>query len=718
MADTSATFSESWYRVAGQRISLRPGVVVHRQNFRGERWIVLENPFSNQFFRLRPGAYEFVARLRPDRTVEEVWKECLERFPDSAPGQEQAIQLLSQLYYSNLLQYDNAADAAQLFERFKKRRQREIGSRFLNIMFMRFPLIDPDRFLVRTLKVVGKLINPIGALFWLVVVGFGVKTVVDNASGLWDETQGVLAPGNLPLLYLALIFVKTLHEFGHAYLCRKWGGEVHTMGIMLMIFTPIPYMDATSAWGFRSKWRRALVGAGGMMVELFVAAIAAFIWANTGPGATHSIAHNIMFVASVSTLIFNVNPLLRFDGYYILSDLVEVPNLHQSSTGHLRHVFERYLFGVKKSHSPALTTSGAWGYATFGVMSGVYRVIVFAGILLAIADQFLIVGLLMAAICLISWVTVPLIKFGTYLVSSPRLDRVRGRAITVTAAVAAVVLLLVQWIPFPNHVRAPGVVRAAERTELATATAGEVKALLVRPGSQVTAGQGLIELRNRELELDLQQTLARAEEVEARLLKAMKEESADLKPLMQTKAAIADRLEKLRADVESLTVRARHDGIWVAPGIEDYVGRFLTRGSPVGLLVNPRTFTFVATVLQEDAKAVIAQQQPTAEVRLLGRVGTALPVSALQVIPGEQRVLPSPALGWRGGGDVPVELNDERGNKAAEPYFKVIGAIPANAGMPLFDGASGRIRFDLPSEPLLTGWMRRLWQLLQKRYQM
>lgn len=717
-APGSATFSESWYRVSGQRISLRGGVVARRQNFRGERWIVLENPFSNQFFRLRPAAYEFVARLRPDRAVEEVWRECMERFPDEAPGQEAAIQLLSQLYFANLLQYDTAADAAQLFERYKKRRQREVGARWLNIMFMRFPLLDPDRFLVRTLKVVGKLINPVGALLWAIVVFLGIKTVADNAGSIWDETQSVLAPGNLPFLYLALIIVKTLHEFGHAYFCRKWGGEVHTMGIMLMIFTPIPYVDATSAWGFRSKWRRALVGSAGMIVELFVAAIAAFIWANTAPGATHSVAHNIMFVASVSTLIFNINPLLRFDGYYILSDLIEVPNLHQSSTKQLRHLFEKYLFGVKKSHSPALTTRGAWGYATFGIASGVYRLIVFAGILVAIADHFLIIGLVMAAVCLISWVTVPLIKFVTYLGNSPRLDRVRGRAIAVTVGLAAIVITIIQLIPFPNHARAPGVIRATERTELATETAGVVAEIVARPGARVAKDAPLLRMENRELELELQQITAQAAEVEARLLKATKDESADLKPLRQTKVAVTERLEKLRVDVEKLTVRARHDGVWVAPGVQDYIGRYLTRGAPLGLLLNPEKFEFVATVLQEDAKAVISSDLTGAEVRLIGQVGTALPVTNVRIIPGEQRMLPSPALGWRGGGEVPVELDDERGNKAAEPYFKVLGAIPADAGVVLFDGASGRIRFDLPSEPLLTGWARSLWQLLQKRYRL
>ena len=164
MTDSPPTFSESWYRIAKQRIYLRPSVKVRRQNFRGQRWIVLENPFSNQFFRLRPAAYEFVARLRPDRTVEEVWKECLERFPDEAPGQEAVIQLLSQLYLTNLLQYDLAADASKLFERYEKTRQREKRAKLLNVMFMRFPLLDPDQFLVRTLPIARLLISAIGAV--------------------------------------------------------------------------------------------------------------------------------------------------------------------------------------------------------------------------------------------------------------------------------------------------------------------------------------------------------------------------------------------------------------------------------------------------------------------------------------------------------------------------------------------------------------------------
>src|SRR3954469_11534392 len=199
MAEIPQTFSESWYRIANQRIALRTGVNVRRQNFRGERWIILENPFSNQFFRLKPAAYEFIARLRADRTVSEVWKECMERFPDASPGQEQVIQLLSQLYHANLLQYAEASDSAQLFQRYQRVRQREIQSRWLNIMFMRFPLFDPDEFLDRTIGFVGNLISPLGAILWLAFVGWGFKLAFDNWNLLLEQSEGILAPQNLAL---------------------------------------------------------------------------------------------------------------------------------------------------------------------------------------------------------------------------------------------------------------------------------------------------------------------------------------------------------------------------------------------------------------------------------------------------------------------------------------------------------------------------------------
>lgn len=717
MSDAPATFSESWYRVASQRLALRPTVRARRQLFRGERWIVLEDPFTNQFFRVRPEVYEFLGRLSPDRTVEEVWKECFERFPLTAPGQEAIIQILAQLYHSNLLQYSMAVDAADLFRRFEKTRKREIRSRLMNIMFARFPLLDPDRFLVRTLPWVGKLISPIGAFLWFIVVGWALKVAADHAPSLRDQAQSVVAPDNLFLLYAGLIIVKTLHEFGHAYICRHFGGEVHVMGVLLMIFTPVPYMDATSAWGFRERYKRVLVGSGGMIVELFVAALATFVWASTGIGLIHNLAYNIMLVASVSTLLFNLNPLLRFDGYYILSDLIGIPNLTQRSMQQLRALAERYLFGVRKAKGPGSTRSEAVWLSIFGAMSGVYRIFLFAGILLVIADQFLLVGLIMAAVCAVVWVATPIVRLTSYLGSNPSLGRHRSRAITVTLGLAAVALIFLQYIPFPSHFRAPGVIQSRQWMELHSRTSGRVIQLLAKPGAPVQSGQPLVQMENPEIGIQLAGARAGLIEVETRIRQALHESTPNLKPLESLKESMMKTIERLEREQSELTVRASQNGLWLIPESEGLIGRWLAKGGVIGALIDTNQFQFQATILQEDGDRIFHQPPTTAEVRLTGEAGRRLRVESIRVIPGEQRQLPSAALGWRAGGPVPTAARDNEGRQAAEPFFEVNGNVSDPAGALLLHGKAGWIRFDLPNEPLLPRWIRSLRQLLQTRYQ-
>lgn len=716
--DSPSTFSESWHRVASQRICLRLGVRVRRQNFRGQRWFILENPFGNQFFRLRPAAYEFVGRLRPDRTVEEVWKECLERFPDDAPGQEAVMQLLSQLYLANLLQYDLAADASQLFERQEKTRQRETRSRFLNIMFLRIPLLDPDQFLVRTLPWVKHLIGQFGAMLWLIVVGVGVKTVIDNWDRVRGEGQSVLAPDNLFLLYAGLVLIKTVHEFGHAYFCRRYGGEVHVMGVMFMIFTPTPYMDATSSWGFRKRSQRALVGAAGMIVELFFAAIAVVVWANTGNGTIHSLAYNMMFVASVSTLVFNLNPLLRFDGYYILSDLLGIPNLHQRSLKHLRHLGERYLFGLKKSQSPALTRSEAAWLTVFGITSGIYRVVVFGGILLFVADRFLLIGMVMALVCAIAWVLRPSVMFINYLAASQQLARNRVRAITVSSGIAAALILLLQFVPFPDHYRAPGILESQRWTEVHTLTGGQIVGVLARPGSTVTNGQALLRIENTELDLEIAAVRASIDEVRARLRNALHGSAPDLKPLTSRLDSLTQRLNRLNRDRDQLEIRSPQSGVWTSPEIEEWIGRWMPRGTPLGMVIDPGRFEFVSTVRQEDGEMLFSGGKPGAQVRLFGEAGRVLMLGEPRIIPAEQRNLPSAALGWSAGGEVAVSSRDPQGVQAVEPFFEVRAPIADSADAVLFHGRAGKVRFDLQSSPLLPRAVRWFRQLVQKRYQL
>ncbi|MGB2824989.1 MAG: peptidase M50, partial [Phycisphaerae bacterium] len=449
MANANPTFSESWYRVADLRPRLRATVRTHRQHFRGGTWHVVQDPTNNSFFRLHPAAYRFVAMLDGRRTVSSAWRVCIERLGDEAVTQNEAIQVLGQLYAANLLQADLPPDAEGLFQRYRKRRGREVVGHITSFLFIRIPLLDPDRLLNALVGVVGAAFTPAGFVVWLAVVAAGAFLAFGSWRELTGQTEALLNAGylarNLPLMYGAFVLAKVLHELGHGFACKKFGrrerggGEVHAMGVMFLVFLPMPYVDASSAWMLRSKLRRIIVSAAGMMTELALAAVAAVVWVWTADAAEpwqrglHAAAFGLMFIAGVATLVFNANFLLRFDGYYILSDLLEIPNLSSRSRQYIAQVVKRLAWGARQVLNPAQSAGEAAWLAAYGVAATAFRIYICVKILLMLTERFFFVGVLLAAAAAVMWVLVPLGKFVHYLLASPELARVRGRALAVTA---------------------------------------------------------------------------------------------------------------------------------------------------------------------------------------------------------------------------------------------------------------------------------------------
>lgn len=716
MSEIEKTFSESWYRVAPLQVKLRMHVRVHRQRFRGENWYILEDPFNNQYFRLRPEAYDFVSRLGPGWTVEEAWRACLKNNPEQAPGQEEVIQLLAQLFQANLIHTEMPADVASLFKRYKRRRQREIQSKLVSFMFTRFPLIDPDGFLKRLLPIVGKFISPLGAMIWVAFVLLGLKNVVEHMPELAEESRNVLAPGNLFLLYTGIVFLSILHEFGHAFTCRKYGGEVHTMGIMLLVFTPLPYVDTSASWTFRERWQRILVAFAGMISDFFVASIAVLIWANTGPGTLHDLAYNMMFAASVSTLLFNGNPLLRFDGYYILADLLNIPNLYSRAQNQLKYFFEHYLFGVRQTHPVASTREEAAWLSVYGVASTIYRVFLFAAIAFFVGHQFLAAGIILAFFLIIAWGVVPFGKFLHYLSTSPKLDRTRNRAVGISAALIGIPFVLLYFVPFPNGFVAPGVVESREFSYVSPQTEGRVVEVLTSTGSKVEEGTPLVRLENPELEIDLAEARAQLKEARARRQRALEQNSRELGAAKELIAAHQSEIESLNQERENLVIRASRDGFWSAPDLHRSIGQWAERGHSLGILLDDRDFRFSAVISQEEASRLFSGEILDAKIRVAGQSYRKLNVADLVMIPMQQKDLPSASLGYRGGGNVAVAQGDGSGTEASESFFEVRGIVDASQVESLFHGQRGKIRMTLPSEPLLRQWIRSFQQLVQKHY--
>jgi putative peptide zinc metalloprotease protein len=276
---SQSLYSTNWYRVAGLKPRLRSHIEIHRHHYREELWYVMQDHSSGRFQRFTPAAYQLIGLMDGRRTVQEIWDASRSRLAEDAPTQEDFVRLLSQLHAVDALQGDVQPDPAELAKRQEKRRFGWWKQTIRSPLFVRFPILDPERFLTRFRWLARPVFSWPGLVLWLVVVIPALIQVGVHWTELTQNiTDRVLAPHNLLILWLTFPFLKAFHEFGHAFAVKTSGGEVHEMGIMLLVFTPIPYVDASAASAFRRKRERALVGAAGMLIEFFFAALAVFVW--------------------------------------------------------------------------------------------------------------------------------------------------------------------------------------------------------------------------------------------------------------------------------------------------------------------------------------------------------------------------------------------------------------------------------------------------------
>ncbi|NQU75260.1 MAG: hypothetical protein HQ546_02960 [Planctomycetes bacterium] len=727
------TFSESWYRVAALRPRLRSTVQVHRQHYRGQLWYVLQDPSNNQFYRQNEAAYHFVALLDGRRTMAEVWEACNQQLGDSAPTQGEAIQLMGQLYASNLIQCELPPDAQGLFQMYKKRVHREVKSYLTNLLFIRIPLIDPDRFLEKWVGVFGKIFTLYGLAVWLVLVSVGLYFVIGKWGALANQAESVLDPANLPLLYVSFILIKVFHEFGHAFACKKFGlqaggGEVHVMGVMFLVFNPLPYVDASSSWAFRERRRRVTVAAAGMFVELAVASIAAVIWARTSTdNPVHAITYNMMFIASVSTVLFNANPLLRFDGYYILSDLLEIPNLRQRATQYLQYLVKRYAWSVRHARNPAHTQGERAWFVFYGTASTIYMFFLYSRILLFVADKLFFLGMLLAMAAFVMWVLVPLGKLVRYLFTSPELMRSRGRAMLSVMGVLALAVIGFGLIPAPDRHRAQGVVEPDMMMVVYAQTDGKVtnylpSGVVVSPGNEP-----LVQAENPELSAKKKQLLVDRNIAEIRRRQAQAEgETAKYQALGEQVAALNEHIAQVTQELAHLTVTAKVPGTWVAPNIDRMLGAYAKRGDRIGLVASLDELIIRSTATQDEAVQLIGEALRAgvlkAEIRVKGRPDLTFTGSAgpedIRKAGGNQ--LPSASLGYNAGGSMATASDDRQGMKTTERFFeiRIRPQLDSQASPPVIlqPGQRVVVRFDMPNKPLIAQWWRSLLQLVQRRF--
>ena len=712
-----STFSESWYQVADARVALLPTVKAQPQRYRGKPWVMLEDPYSQRYFRVTPEAHAFLKSLSTERSVDELWHEHALAHPDRVPGQDEVVRLLSQLHLSNLLHFKGQPHNDLIFERSRSMRRRESVGKLMAFLYVRVPLVNPDRWLDRLQPLLLRMTGPWAWALWWVVLLAGGATVIEHRDALAQHSQGMLAVSNLGWLYLSLTLVKVLHELAHAFVCKRYGAHVPTMGVMFLILTPLPYIDATATWSLRSKWQRAHVGAAGMLAELFIAAVGALVWAHTGDGLVHSVAFNVMVVGSVSSLLFNGNPLVRFDAYYILADLVEIPNLYQKGQQQWLYFANRWLLGLRNSMSPATDPSEWWWFTAYGAAAFFYRISITISIVMFVTDQWFGVGLLMAATTAFGMLVMPARKLISHL-AGPALHGRRSRALTAVALLVGLLYLLLVWSPMPYAMRAPGVLEARNSSMIYSEVPGMMVELPARHGQALRRGDLIARLRNPDLELQLELSRLQRREIQAQQRLALLRMPADVAPLQQRLDVLDNRIKELEDIIAGLVLHAAHDGEWVAPQLHERLGGWLERGFALGEVIDRTHFRFTAVVEQDMAAQLFQAEQHTGGLRLHGQASQLIKAEQIGLVPYQRQKLASPALGFLGGGDVAVRPDDSSGTQTAEAFFEIHASIADTslAMVSAYHGLSGVLRIDLPARPLYERAREALMQVLQKRY--
>jgi putative peptide zinc metalloprotease protein len=701
--------------VAALKPRLRSHVEIHRHNYREEIWYILQDHASGRFQRFTPAAYLFIGLMDGQRTVEEIWEAGRVRLGEDSPTQEEVIRLLSQLHAVDVLQCDVPPDTAELLKRFEKRQSSKWKQNVRNPLWMRFSLLDPERFLIRFQPFARPFFSWLGALLWLGVVGTGIFLAGVHWPELTENIMDrVLAPQNILLLWLTYPFLKVFHEFGHAFAVKVMGGEVHEMGVMLLVLTPIPYVDASSASAFHNKWERIRVSAAGLAVELFVAALALFVWINIEPGPIRAVLYNLIFLAGVSSLLFNGNPLLRYDAYYMLGDLLEIPNLGQRGIQYVVYLAQRYLFGLRDMEPPMSVSGERVWFVIYTVLSFTYRIFIYAGIVLFIASKFFVMGVMIACWAVVSMFIVPGAKGIRFLLSSPRLGRKRVRAIMTTsfglASIAAIVLL----VPVPLSTLAEGVIWVPEQSFVRAGTDGFVNRIIATSGNQVRPGELLIECSDPILPANIRVLESRLKELKALYETQVLSDRVKAAVTHEEMEHVKGQLEDARRRADELMIRSSTGGFFLIPMAQDLPGRFVRRGELLGYVLDRSTITARVVVSQSDVDFV-RQRTLGVAIRFPEKLIKTVPVVIKREVPAATDQLPSRVLSQQGGGGIAIDPRDMLGVKAFQKLFLFDIELPDLGGL---YNVGGRVyvRFDHGWEPLIWRWYRSIRQLFLRRF--
>jgi len=602
---------------------LRPELVATEQVYDGRPYWVVKDPVSLRYFRFSREEHFLMEQLRQPVTLEQVLEAYRRQFRDDTLTGGDVSEFISNLLSRNLLLMPHARRDEMLYRAGRKRWRARLLAQVSNFMFFKLPLYDPDRLLGRMLPRLRFLWSRGFLAVYLGLLGLAGVLLLRRWGDFVSMFQGdFFTLRNLPLLFVVMWVIKVFHELGHGFTCKQYGGEVHELGLLFLVFTPFLYCNVTDSWTFRSKHRRVLVAAGGILTELLFAALAAIAWFFTEqPGFVHALMFNVMLGCSISTILFNANPLLKYDGYYMLMDVLEAPNLRQRSGDYVRDLFISGVLGGRADRRSEqhrfrflfpLYSCAAYCYRwfiLFVILYFVYRVLE--------QLRLLWLGRFVAVLGAATMLVAPLARGAARLVSRRReLALSSTRLVLLLALLAAGAAVALFW-PYEQSVMIHFVLEPARVTWIRCDADGQLRWTEgVREGAWLEPQQSrpVATLENHQLHLEYEQLRARIEQLDLEIDQHRPSPAANslVQQLRQRRDTLARQQQRLEERLAALQVRAPFAGEVLTADRDLRLAqeKYCTRGEPLLLLGDTRRLVAKVWVPEKTWARIFAPGRP------------------------------------------------------------------------------------------------------------
>ena len=702
------------------KVKLRPDLIVQPQFYEGMTHYVIKDPIALKYFRFKVEEYFLLQQFDGKQNLQDVKRVFERKYRPQTISIEDLMRFAAQLHEAGIAAVDTQEQGKVLIDRRRKNKWKRVWQFFANILYIKIPIIDPE-----------KLLNGMYPYFrWIYTPYFITASVGTMLAALtlvvshWTEFSTKLPEfqsffnwRTIFAFWLALAVVKVIHEFGHGLTAKHFGGEVHEMGMLFLVLTPALYCDVTDSWLLPSKWKRIWISAAGIYVECTLAAIATFVWWNSEPGLLNSLMMATMFICSVNTIMFNANPLLRYDGYYVASDYLEIPNLRIKSTQFFTYLFQEKVLGLEVPVQSYMPKARRTLFVVYAIASYIYRWFVTFSILFflyrVLPPKLRVLSAMLALGSLVPLIAMPCYQIFKFVRQPGRMRKVKkARAAAFFAAVGAVtagVLL----IPTPLRVQGTLVLTPAKPEMVYAGVPGRLVELNVRDGEDVKKGTLLAKLSNPEKSREREQLQAQHD---VNMVKAEALDRSDkladhglAEQYRDNALKLEPALDRISEQIAKLNLYASRDGQAMGVPLPETTGQYLKPGKPFCEVGDPRKLEAHLILDQTDVDLIKAKNK--AWIKIYGDSERTIR-SRVRVVAQRNREEIPPELSNLAGGEIATKPDQKTGTaKPLTPVYEVIIPINNDDGE-LQPGLRGFAKID--GGHCTLGWW--LWRAVTKTF--